>query len=139
MSASPSGSPSSTSATKPSGRWSPNIISASSARTCRKAWPPGPADGPPRQVADRDNPLEPFRHALAGAARALAHDPEVEVGFTSDHPGVTGKSVKAPMPGRTLTAREVAEARGFADAAALRLRHHDEKVHRRGAPADETA
>lgn len=90
-------------------------------------------------MAERDNPLEPFRHALAGAARAIAHDPELEVGFTSDLPGVTGKSVKAPMPGRTLTAREVAEARGFADAAALRLRHHDERLHRRGAPADETA
>ena len=90
-------------------------------------------------MAERDNPLEPFRHALAGATRAIAHDPEVEVGFTSDLPGVSGKSVKAPMPGRTLTAREVAEARGFADAAALRLRHHDEKLHRRGAPGDEVA
>ncbi len=90
-------------------------------------------------MADRDNPLEPFRHALAGAARAIAQDPELEVGFTSDLPGVTGKSVKAPMPGRTLTAREVAEARGFADAAALRFRHHDERLHRRGAPTDETA
>ena len=90
-------------------------------------------------MAERDNPLEPFRHALAGATRAIAHDSEVELGFTSDLPGIAGKSVKAPMPGRVLTAREVAEARGFADAAALRLRHHDEKVHRRGAPADETA
>ena len=90
-------------------------------------------------MAERDNPLEPFRHALAGATRAIAHDSEVELGFTSDLPGIAGKSVKAPMPGRVLTIREVAEARGFADAAALRLRHHDEKVHRRGAPADETA
>ena len=90
-------------------------------------------------MAERDNPLEPFRHALAGATRAIAHDSEVELGFTSDLPGIAGKSVKAPMPGRVLTAREVAEARSFADAAALRLRHHDEKVHRRGAPADETA
>ena len=90
-------------------------------------------------MADRDNPLETFRHALAGATRALARDPELEVGFTSDHPGVAGKSVKAPMPGRTLTAREVAEARGFADSAALKLRYHDEKLHRRSAPLDDTA
>ena len=90
-------------------------------------------------MAERDNPLEPFRHALAGATRAIAHDSEVEVGFTSDLPGIAGKSVKAPMPGRVLTVREVAEARGFADSAALRLRHHDEKLHRRGAPADEAA
>jgi cobaltochelatase CobT len=90
-------------------------------------------------VADRENPLETFRHALTGATRAIAGDGEVEVGFTSDAPSAAGKSVKAPMPTRTLGAREVAEARGFADAAALRLRHHNARVHARGAPADEVA
>src|SRR5688500_17550722 len=90
-------------------------------------------------VADQDNPLELFRHALAGATRALAGDPEVEVGLTSDVPSTTGKSVKAPMPSRTLSPREVAEARGFADAAALRLRHHNARLHARAAPADDNA
>jgi cobaltochelatase CobT len=89
-------------------------------------------------VAD-DNPLESFRHALAGATRAIARDAEIELGFTSDVPAVSGKSVKAPMPGRTIGAREAAEARGFADAAALRLRHHNVRLHQRHAPADETA
>ena len=43
------------------------------------------------------------------------------------------------MPGRTLPEREVAEARGFADAAALKLRHHNAQLHSRNAPADEIA
>jgi len=86
-----------------------------------------------------DNPLESFRQALAGATRAMARDAEVELGFTSDVPAVTGKSIKAPMPGRTIGAREAAEARGFADAAALRLRHHNARLHARHAPADEVA
>ena len=86
-----------------------------------------------------DNLLEAFRHALAGATRAIAADPEVELSLTSDAPATSGKSVKAPMPGRAPSAREVAEARGFADAAALRLRHHNAGLHARGAPADETA
>jgi cobaltochelatase CobT len=90
-------------------------------------------------VADSENPLEAFRHALAGATRALAADPEIELGFTSDAPSVSGKSVKAPMPGRTLTRREAAEARGFADAAALRLKHHNARLHSRQAPADDVA
>jgi cobaltochelatase CobT len=90
-------------------------------------------------VAD-DTPLEAFRLALAGATRAMARDAEVELGFTSDVPGVSGKSVKAPMPGRgVLGVRDAAAARGFADAAALRLRHHDERLHARAAPADEIA
>jgi len=87
-----------------------------------------------------DTPLEAFRLALAGATRAMARDAEVELGFTSDVPGVSGKSVKAPMPGRgALGVRDAAAARGFADAAALRLRHHNERLHARGAPADDVA
>jgi cobaltochelatase CobT len=85
------------------------------------------------------SPLEAFRLALAGATRAIAGDAEVELSFTSDAPAVTGKAVKAPMPGRSLGADEAAQARGFADAAALRLRHHDAALHRRGAPSDDVA
>ncbi|HYN45549.1 MAG TPA: cobaltochelatase subunit CobT [Allosphingosinicella sp.] len=86
-----------------------------------------------------DNPLESFRLALAGATRAIAGDAEIELSFTSDAPAVTGKAVKAPMPGRAIGLDAVGEARGFADAAALRLRHHDPALHRRLSPADETA
>jgi cobaltochelatase CobT len=86
-----------------------------------------------------ENPLEAFRLALAGATRAIAGDAEVELSFTSDVPNVAGKSVKAPMPGRAVGAEEAAEARGFADAAALRIRHHNPALHRRGAPADDAA
>ena len=90
-------------------------------------------------MASEDNPLETFRQALTGAARAIAGEPELELGFTADTPSSQGKSVKVPMPGRALAEREVAEARGFADAAALKLRHHNAALHARGAPADETA
>ncbi|HEY0114268.1 MAG TPA: cobaltochelatase subunit CobT [Allosphingosinicella sp.] len=90
-------------------------------------------------MADKDNPVEIFRHALASATRALSGDPEAEVSFTSDLPTSTGKSVKAPMPGRTLSTRDIAEARGFADAAALKLRHHNVALHARGQPSDDLA
>src|SRR3569832_785203 len=40
------------------------------------------------------------------------------------------------MPARTLPADQVAEARGFADGFALRLKHHDSSLHARGAPAE---
>jgi cobaltochelatase CobT len=90
-------------------------------------------------MADRDNPLEAFRQVLTGAARAIAREPELELGYTADAPSTSGKSVKVPMPGRSLAAKEVAEARGYADAAALKLRHHNAGMHARGAPADEVA
>ncbi len=86
-----------------------------------------------------DNPVEAFRQVLTGASRAIAREPEVELGFTADVPVASGKTIKAPMPGRSLPEREVAEARGFADAAALKLRHHDAVLHLRNSPLDETA
>jgi cobaltochelatase CobT len=90
-------------------------------------------------MADKDNPVEAFRHALASATRALSGEPEAEVSFTGDAPTASGKSIKAPLPGRQLSARDIAEARGFADAAALKLRHHNAAMHARGAPADDVA
>jgi cobaltochelatase CobT len=88
---------------------------------------------------ERDNPLEAFRQVLTGAARAIAREPELELAYTAEQPSAQGKSVKVPMPGRTLPEREVAEARGYADAAALKLRHHNAALHARAAPADEIA
>src|SRR4051812_1489762 len=90
-------------------------------------------------MAQNDNPLEAFRQVLAGAARAIAREPELELAYTAEQPSAQGKSVKVPMPGRTLPEREVAEARGYADAAALKLRHHNAALHARAAPADEIA
>jgi cobaltochelatase CobT len=90
-------------------------------------------------MTDRDNPLEAFRQALAGASRALARDGEVEVAFSADAPSAQGKSIKAPLPGRSLDQRAVAEARGFADAAALKLRHHNQLLHSRNRPAEDVA
>ena len=89
-------------------------------------------------MADQ-NPLEAFRQVLTGASRAIAREAEVELGFTADLPSAQGKSIKVPMPGRTLPEREVAEARGYADAAALKLRHHNPALHERNAPLDEVA
>jgi cobaltochelatase CobT len=80
--------------------------------------------------------IDLFRRALAGAARALARDPEVEVVFASDVAPASGKTARVPSPGAGLEARLVAEARGAADSAALRLRHHDARLHSRLAPMD---
>jgi cobaltochelatase CobT len=85
------------------------------------------------------SPLEAFRLVLGGAARAVAREPEVELGFTADAPTALGKTLKVPMPGRSLPAAQVAEARGFADSFALRLRHHDVALHAKGAPSEPIA
>jgi cobaltochelatase CobT len=86
-----------------------------------------------------DTPLERFRNVLGGGARALANNAEVELAFTADAPSQAGKSIKVPMPSRTLPAEQVAEARGFADGFALRMRLHDTGLHSKGAPREPVA
>ena len=86
-----------------------------------------------------ESPLDRFKSALTGAARAIAHEPEVEIAWTADVPAQLGKSLRIPMPGRALPAAQAAEARGFADSYALRLRHHDEALHGKHAPLEPTA
>ncbi len=82
------------------------------------------------------SPLDQFKSVLTGTARAIAHEAEVELAFTADAPSQNGKNMRVPMPGRSLPPEQVAEARGFADAMALRLRHHSDGVHARHRPQD---
>src|SRR3954471_21525227 len=81
-------------------------------------------------------PLDEFRRALAGAARAIAKDPDVEVVCASEAASAPGKLARVPSPGPGLEPKLVGEARGAADAAALRLRYHGGGMHARAAPVD---
>jgi cobaltochelatase CobT len=85
------------------------------------------------------SPLEAFRLVLGGTARAIAREPELELSFTADAPSASYKQLRVPMPARNLPAQAVAEARGFADGFALRMRHHDAAIHERTAPAEAVA
>jgi cobaltochelatase CobT len=86
-----------------------------------------------------ETPLEKLRSVLGGAARALSGEAEAELSFTGDAPRQDGRSIKVPGPARNLPAAEVAEARGFADSFALRMRHHDNALHLKGAPSEAVA
>jgi cobaltochelatase CobT len=73
---------------------------------------------------------EEFKRATAGALRALAHaKADLQVAFQPGPMMVAGKRVRLPLPTRALPPDEMAKLRGAADAAALRLRHHDERLH----------
>ncbi|MEZ5681925.1 MAG: cobaltochelatase subunit CobT [Erythrobacter sp.] len=84
-------------------------------------------------------PLDRFKQALTGASRALAHEPEVEVAWSADAPSQAGKNFRVPLPGRNLPKEQATEARGFADSFALKLRHHNEKLHNSSAPPEPIA
>ncbi len=86
-----------------------------------------------------ESPLDRFRAVLTGTARAISLDAEVEVAWTADAPVQSGSSMRVPMPGRMLPAEQVAQARGYADSMALRLRHHNVSLHGRHAPTEALA
>jgi len=86
-----------------------------------------------------ESPIDRFKSVLTGASRAISHEPEVEVNWTSDAPSSTGNTFRVPMPGRQLPRAAAMQARGFSDSFALKLRHHDERLHQRHAPIEPAA
>jgi len=86
-----------------------------------------------------DNPADPFKKALAEATRVLADDPELNVSFTVDPPGLANDQMRLPQISRRMTREEVLLARGTADAYAMRLKYHDEGTAARYAPQGQMA
>ncbi|MEO0325595.1 MAG: hypothetical protein AAF447_21740, partial [Myxococcota bacterium] len=86
-----------------------------------------------------DNPADPFKKALAEATKVMANDPELNVSFTVDPPGMTNDAVRLPQVSRRMTRDEVMLARGTADAYALQKRFHNASTHNRYEPAGNMA
>ncbi|GGO51756.1 cobaltochelatase CobT subunit [Roseovarius pacificus] len=86
-----------------------------------------------------DNPADPFKKALAEATKVLADDPELTVSYSVDPSGLTGDSMRLPQVSRRMTRDEVLQARGTADALALRHKYHDAATHTRYNPTGEMA
>jgi cobaltochelatase CobT len=87
----------------------------------------------------QEGPLEPFKRAVAACMRAVAERDELQVTYGPETPSLRGDRARLPLPARGLDATEVAQVRGVADGMALKLRHHDEKLHARNLPAGGTA
>ena len=86
-----------------------------------------------------ESPIEPFKHAVRNTLRALGGEPELEVTYGTEAPQLKGLKARLPLPGRDLSKAEVAQTRGAADAFALKLAYHDEKMHTQYAPPGSSA
>lgn len=89
---------------------------------------------------------EIFKQANASALRALAGRGDVTVTYSAAERLELPQRLPSPSPDiylpslpATLSAGQRDIARGVADQKALRLRHHDPKMHRRNAPSSATA
>jgi cobaltochelatase CobT len=100
-------------------------------------------------MSNAPSPNDEVKRAVAGALRAIAGEPELEVSFVTEPQSwwqsvvkfVSGGSKKAklPAPSSSLSARELAVIRGTGDAQALKLAYHDDAIHRRLKPQNAEA
>ena len=90
-------------------------------------------------MADSDEALETYKRATTATLRALAANDELEVTYgagaarLSSGPGAS-RGIHVPLPSLNCSAQELNAIRGVGDEFALKLRHHDEGVHRRSVP-----
>jgi cobaltochelatase CobT len=109
--------------------------------------------------------LEVFQRVVAATTRAIAHRPTLTVTFRAGEPAREGlapasprtrnapggnehsrasraaaeePAVRLPLPRRDLAGQDVARVRGEADGVALRLRHHNARLHRQLRPRGES-
>ena len=90
-------------------------------------------------MTPKEKAREDFKRALIQTTRALSSLPEVEVSFGGEHFAVTGRQAKIPLPARIIDREAALVARGEADAAALRLAHHDQGAYAKASPRSEEA
>jgi len=83
----------------------------------------------------KEAPLDPFKRAVTLTTRSIAADSAMEVVFTSEPPGLAGKTARLPEPSRVPSKTEIAVIRGHADAAALSVACHDPSLHEALAPS----
>jgi cobaltochelatase CobT len=91
-----------------------------------------------REAVDR------FQRAVGACTRAIARRPGLDVQFRAGEArrvmGEKGEDqLRLPVPRQDLPAADLARIRGEADGLALRVRHHDAKLHQKLAPQGELA
>ncbi|MEW6766482.1 MAG: cobaltochelatase subunit CobT [Pseudomonadota bacterium] len=91
------------------------------------------------KTGSKESPTEPFKRAVTSCLRAIAKQPELEVTFAAERPGLSPGKARLPEPARKLTKKDAAIVRGHADSIALRIACHDAKIHRKLAPGNAQA
>ena len=86
-----------------------------------------------------ESQLDRFRRATGATVRAISERDDISVAFTPNAQGIAGTEVRVQSPSRELHPEEVTQTRGATDSLALRLRHHDVRLHARRRPVDPVA
>lgn len=90
------------------------------------------------RIMGGETPVEALKRATTACLRAIGGRKDMQVAYTpltySQSAAVSGNQARLPLPPSKLDPEQVARLRGTADSLALRLRHHDGRVHARRLP-----
>ena len=86
-----------------------------------------------------EDPSELAKRVTAAAFKAVADRADLTVAFVQGAAGVTGDAARLPAPQGRMDEPALERLRGVADALAVRIRYHDEKLHRRRQPHNRDA
>ena len=78
---------------------------------------------------------ELVKRVTAASLKAIAAEPELNVTFAPGQASATSEQAVLPTPVGKLDGAALTKLRGVADSLALRLRYHDEEVHREHMPS----
>ncbi|MBM3541141.1 MAG: cobaltochelatase subunit CobT, partial [Alphaproteobacteria bacterium] len=90
-------------------------------------------------MAAPEDRVERFRRVTGATMRAIARKHDLTAEFGAEETGIKGNEAHLPAPSRELPVEERANVRGEADAVALRIRHHNPKLHARRRPGGPVA
>ncbi len=85
-----------------------------------------------------ENLQDLVKRVTTAALRAVGSR-DIDVTFAHGAPALSKEEARLPAPSRQISQGELSLLRGAADSLALRLRYHDEGLHRRQAPAGREA
>jgi cobaltochelatase CobT len=102
---------------------------------------PGATAEPNQSARER---VDTFQRVVGATVRAMAGKPSLEVQFRAGDArrpadNRPAEGVRLPTPRQDFARADLARIRGEGDQSALRLRHHDAKLHARHAPTGEIA
>ena len=91
-----------------------------------------------RSAGRNSGRVETFKAVTTAALRALSGRSDTNVSYTpiatNQKSSAQGSSVRLPLPSAKLNQENIIRLRGSADASAMRLRHHSDRVHDRRMP-----
>ena len=86
-------------------------------------------------MSQAEDPREVVKRVTTAALKAVADSRDIDVEYAHGAPGSSGRTARLPSPSRRLSREELERLRGSADSFALKVKHHDENLHRKRLPS----